>query len=134
MPVEAHAYPRPLPNPEWLGKLTEEILEPAGVVPWTVVAHINTADAQRRSQRSGRELSLRSIRRRARVSRPMKPASSSLAETPRGMANVLADPSGKHQPIEWAKIAIAAYRAHRADRIVAERNNGGAMVEATIRM
>jgi phage terminase large subunit-like protein len=47
---------------------------------------------------------------------------------------VLADASGKHQPIEWAKIAIAAYRAHRADRIVAERNNGGAMVEATIRM
>ena len=32
------------------------------------------------------------------------------------------------------KIAVAAYRAHHADRIVAERNNGGAMVEATIRM
>ena len=28
MPAEARAYPRPLPNPEWLGKLTEEILEP----------------------------------------------------------------------------------------------------------
>jgi len=28
MPVEARAYPRPLPNPEWLGKLTEEILDP----------------------------------------------------------------------------------------------------------
>ena len=28
MPVEARAYPRPLPNPEWLGKLTEAILEP----------------------------------------------------------------------------------------------------------
>jgi L-fuconolactonase len=28
MPVEARAYPRPLPNPEWLGKLKEEILEP----------------------------------------------------------------------------------------------------------
>ena len=28
MPVEPRAYPRPLPNPEWLGKLTEEILEP----------------------------------------------------------------------------------------------------------
>jgi hypothetical protein len=27
-PTEARAYPRPLPNPEWLGKLTEEILEP----------------------------------------------------------------------------------------------------------
>jgi len=47
---------------------------------------------------------------------------------------VLADASGKYQPIEWAKIAIAAYRAHHADRIVAERNNGGDMVEATIRM
>ena len=28
MPVEARAYPRPLPNPAWLGKLKEEILEP----------------------------------------------------------------------------------------------------------
>jgi len=46
---------------------------------------------------------------------------------------VLADASGKHQPIEWARIAVAAYRAHHADRIVAERNNGGAMVEATTR-
>src|ERR1700760_3884506 len=51
-----------------------------------------------------------------------------------GRGYVLADASGKHQPIDWAKIAIAAYRAHHADRIVAERNNGGAMVEATIRM
>ena len=51
-----------------------------------------------------------------------------------GHGYVLADASGKYQPIEWAKIAIAAYRAHHADRIVAERNNGGDMVEATIRM
>jgi phage terminase large subunit-like protein len=51
-----------------------------------------------------------------------------------GHGYVLADASGKHQPIEWARIAVAAYRAHHADRIVAERNNGGAMVEATIRM
>src|SRR5215470_16619391 len=51
-----------------------------------------------------------------------------------GHGYVLADASGKHQPVDWAKIAISAYRAHRADRIVAERNNGGAMVEATIRM
>src|SRR5712692_708666 len=46
---------------------------------------------------------------------------------------VLADLSGKYSPIEWANIAIAAYHAHRADRIVAETNNGGAMVEATLR-
>jgi phage terminase large subunit-like protein len=51
-----------------------------------------------------------------------------------GHGYVLADVSGRYQPIEWAKIAIAAYRTHHADRIVAERNNGGDMVEATIRM
>jgi phage terminase large subunit-like protein len=51
-----------------------------------------------------------------------------------GHGYVLADISGRYQPFEWAKIAIAAYRTHHADRIVAERNNGGDMVEATIRM
>src|SRR5499433_234703 len=44
-----------------------------------------------------------------------------------GHGYVLADASGRHQPVEWAKIAVAAYRAHHADRIVAERNNGGAL-------
>ena len=47
---------------------------------------------------------------------------------------VLADASGRYPPTEWAKIAIATYRAHCADRIVAEVNNGGEMVEATLRM
>ena len=47
---------------------------------------------------------------------------------------VLADLSGRYRPIEWAKTAITAYHAHRADRIVAEINNGGEMVETTIRM
>ena len=47
---------------------------------------------------------------------------------------VLADASGRFQPLEWAKTAIAAYRAHCADRIVAEVNNGGDMVEATLRV
>jgi phage terminase large subunit-like protein len=47
---------------------------------------------------------------------------------------VLADLSGRFQPVEWAKTAIAAYRAHSADRIVAEVNNGGEMVEATLRV
>jgi len=51
-----------------------------------------------------------------------------------GHGYVLADASGKYQPIEWAKIAITAYRTHHADRIVAEVNNGGEMVENTLRM
>jgi predicted phage terminase large subunit-like protein len=46
---------------------------------------------------------------------------------------VLEDLSGKYAPHEWAAKAILAYRRHKADRILAEVNNGGAMVEATIR-
>ena len=52
----------------------------------------------------------------------------------RGQGWVLADSSGRYQPTEWAKTAIAAYRAHRADRVVAEVNHGGEMVEATLRV
>jgi phage terminase large subunit-like protein len=37
-------------------------------------------------------------------------------------------------PIEWARAAISAYHSYGADRIVAEVNNGGDMVENTIRM
>jgi predicted phage terminase large subunit-like protein len=51
-----------------------------------------------------------------------------------GDAYVLADASGRMQPIEWARTAIAAYRATSADRIVAEVNNGGEMIEATLRI
>jgi phage terminase large subunit-like protein len=51
-----------------------------------------------------------------------------------GRGWVLADLSGRYQPADWARAAVAAYRAHRADRIVAEVNNGGDMVEATLRM
>ncbi len=50
-----------------------------------------------------------------------------------GRGWVLTDVSGRYQPAQWAKAAIAAYRAYRADRIVAEVNNGGDMVEATVR-
>jgi phage terminase large subunit-like protein len=49
-------------------------------------------------------------------------------------AYVLEDASGRYQPHEWARAAIALYVRHSADRIVAEVNNGGAMVESTIRM
>jgi phage terminase large subunit-like protein len=51
-----------------------------------------------------------------------------------GHGYVLADASGRYAPAEWARVAIAAYGARQADRIVAEINNGGDMVEATLRM
>lgn len=46
---------------------------------------------------------------------------------------VLADRSLRGAPDEWAKAAVALYREYRADRIVAEKNQGGEMVEAVIR-
>jgi Terminase RNaseH-like domain len=46
---------------------------------------------------------------------------------------VVADLSGRSAPHEWAEIAVAAYKRYMGDRIVAEINAGGAMVEATIR-
>ena len=46
---------------------------------------------------------------------------------------VLADLSGKHSPDEWGRAAIGAYRDFKADRIIAEVNNGGALVEANLR-
>ena len=50
-----------------------------------------------------------------------------------GRGYVLADESGRYRPEEWAQRAVSAYRTWDADRIVAEVNQGGAMVESTIR-
>jgi len=54
-----------------------------------------------------------------------------------GMANnrayILEDVSGHYTPSEWASVALKAYYRHNADRIVAEVNQGGEMVEHTIR-
>jgi phage terminase large subunit-like protein len=51
-----------------------------------------------------------------------------------GHGYVLGDHSGRYAPTEWARTAIGLYREHKADRVVAEINNGGEMVEATLRM
>ncbi|MDP9763852.1 phage terminase large subunit-like protein [Deinococcus enclensis] len=50
-----------------------------------------------------------------------------------GKGYVLDDLSGDYSPTEWAEVAIEAYKYWQADCIVAERNNGGDMVENTIR-
>lgn len=48
-------------------------------------------------------------------------------------AFVLADASGRYSPEAWARAAIGLYERFRADRIVAEKNFGGDMVEQTLR-
>lgn len=50
-----------------------------------------------------------------------------------GEGYVLEDLSGQYTPDGWAKRAVEAYRKFQADRIIAEVNNGGEMVEHTIR-
>jgi phage terminase large subunit-like protein len=50
-----------------------------------------------------------------------------------GNGYVLDDASGRHRPEDWARQAIAAMDSMGADRIVAEVNQGGDMVENTIR-
>lgn len=51
-----------------------------------------------------------------------------------GVARVLADASVEHaSPERWARAVAEAARAWSADRVVAEANQGGAMVEAVLR-
>lgn len=47
---------------------------------------------------------------------------------------VLADFSGRYSPQGWADRAAKAYETYKADRIIAEDNNGGEMVELTLRL
>lgn len=46
---------------------------------------------------------------------------------------VLEDASGRYSPREWAVKAVAMFDKHHADRVIGEINNGGDMVESTLR-
>lgn len=50
-----------------------------------------------------------------------------------GLAYVLSDRTCKLSPMGWSRRAVQAADEFKADRIIAERNYGGAMVEAVIR-
>jgi phage terminase large subunit-like protein len=50
-----------------------------------------------------------------------------------GFAYVMADRTCKLSPDGWGRVAVKAYQEFKADRIIAERNFGGAMVEHVIR-
>jgi phage terminase large subunit-like protein len=46
---------------------------------------------------------------------------------------LLADLSGRFSPNEWALKAVGAYKDFKADRIIGEVNNGGDLIENTLR-
>lgn len=50
-----------------------------------------------------------------------------------GRGYVIEDLTCKLSPDAWARRAIEAYYRHKADRLVAERNFGGAMVQSVVR-
>lgn len=50
-----------------------------------------------------------------------------------GQGYILADRTCKLSPDGWGRRAVAAYHEFKADRIIAERNYGGAMVEHVIK-
>jgi len=50
-----------------------------------------------------------------------------------GNGYVLDDDSGKYRAEDWARRVVAVFRSRNADRVVAEVNQGGDMVESTIR-
>lgn len=58
-----------------------------------------------------------------------------LARDPDGYARgyVLEDASLKGSPEEWAKKAVSLYRKYSADKIIAEKNQGGDMVASVIK-
>jgi phage terminase large subunit-like protein len=45
---------------------------------------------------------------------------------------LLEDLSGRFTPLQWGQRAVTAYHEHKADRIVAEVNNGGELVKQNI--
>lgn len=46
---------------------------------------------------------------------------------------ILADGSGKYSPKDWGTKAVATYKNLKCDRVIGEVNNGGDMVENTLR-
>jgi len=50
-----------------------------------------------------------------------------------GLARILEDATGRYSPDEWANKALLLFDRWKGDKIVAEKNFGGAMVESTIR-
>ena len=50
-----------------------------------------------------------------------------------GRYYVLGDYSGRYSPDQWASRVVKAYRDHKADRVIAERNQGGDLVEQNLR-
>lgn len=50
-----------------------------------------------------------------------------------GRGYVMRDASGVYTPDQWASMVIRLYQEFGADRVVAEKNNGGDLVESTLR-
>ena len=55
------------------------------------------------------------------------------AEDFQGKYYILNDLSGKYSPDAWAKKVVEAYESYKADKVIAEVNNGGDLVERVVK-
>jgi len=53
--------------------------------------------------------------------------------TPDGHYYIIEDATMKGSPEAWMRKAVEMYRKHKCDRVIAETNNGGDMIEALLR-
>lgn len=53
--------------------------------------------------------------------------------TTEGQGVVIEDASIKGSPLQWARAVIDAYHRHAADRVIAETNQGGDLIESLLR-
>ena len=107
----------------------------------TSIPSVSVSYARNGSSTRANELGMRPMQERAYAKRGEQyllikspPASGIVCALGQdGHGYVLEDASGRFSPIEWARRAVALYHKHSADRIVAEANQGGLMVETTVR-
>ena len=116
-------------------ELMAELLEDTPGALWT----LGLIDDTRITYREFQDIEL------VRIGVAIDPAVSSVKETSnetgiiaagidaQGEGYVLADGSGIYKPLAWARRAISLFTQLKADRIVAEVNNGGELVEANLR-
>lgn len=114
-------------------ELLAEILDDLDGAMWT---HEMIQNARDSWPKDGPELLRVVVSVDPAVSSGEKSAETGIIVAARGLDGhgyIIEDCSLRGSPEQWASRAIAAFHRHKADRIVAEINNGGDLVEHTLR-
>jgi phage terminase large subunit-like protein len=121
-----------VPGALWRPGIIKHVTDPEQwPLPWLrVVVAIDPAGTSARRKADENSLSEKerlNLEKRAKTSICVK------AKGRDGRNYTLAWVAGHWTPTQWAQKAVQYFRAYKADRIVAEKNFGGEMVESTLR-